>query len=237
MRTMCPNPHTCFERIFSFFLLPREPLQRALRSLPTGTCRLGIHARSAATISTVGSQHGVEQILQCAKHLLTSQRRDGYVWLASGSEDIRAQLVGSLRREVPVHTLGAGHKLPRDEDLAHWSQPIFTYTPTVMLAAAVDMIALSRCRVLIGTRHSTYSYVAQAISSRKQARIRDNADVAGNDTVPCKLYSFTQPVYHAWRRYRKVSKSARCRNDLRTSDHTWFDAVFDAESELPVMSQ
>ena len=242
MQQACPDPHACFARIFSLFIRPRPPVLYALQSLPKGRCRLGMHARSANTIASGGAQTGVPRMLQCAKQLLAAKTRDesaDFVWLASSQEELRLQLTDGLRRmNATVRTLDTSHALPRPDDLVDWRQPIFTYTSAMMQTAAVDMLALSRCDTLIGTRHSTYTYVAQAISSRSQARIWDEEDHVGDLTPrPCTLFNFTQPVYHAWHRYRKVSQSASCRTTLRGANETWYDAVFEAESSLPVMSQ
>lgn len=85
----------------------------------------------------------------------------------------RFVLVAGLRASgAKVHFLGSGHSRANESDLAGWGQPIFAYSSTAMQTAAVDLLALSRCDLILGTRHSTFSYVAQAILSRRQARGR-----------------------------------------------------------------
>ena len=49
------------------------------------------------------------------------------------------------------------------------------------------MMLLAECDALIGTRHSTFSYVAQALRSRRQARIYDewgNGPLAAGAPMP-----------------------------------------------------
>ena len=252
----CPEPDRCFEVLFSYFFRPRAPVRRALRALPRGHCRLGIHARSAATIATRGASTGVSRMLECAKGPLgavgaaagaaagasagaaAGGGRGGFVWLASGSDEVRDGLAAGLRAGgAIVHMLGAEHDLPKKGDLTSWGQPIFTYSATAMQTAAVDILALARCDRILGTRHSTFSYVAQAIASRPQARIRDEEDAGGGAGPVCKIYSFTQPVYHPWTRYLRVGEHASCRARLRSRNSTLYDTVFEAEYTLPIMSQ
>ena len=230
--------------LFSYFLRPRAPVRRALRALPTGRCHLGIHARSSATIATRGAATGVVRMLQCAGGPLgafdaaTRGGDHGFVWLASGSDEVREGLAAGLRAGgATVHMLGAEHDLPKKGDLTSWGQPIFTYSATAMQTAAVDILALARCDRILGTRHSTFSYVAQSIASRPQARIRDEEDAGGGTGPVCKIYSFTQPVYHSWTRYLRVSEHASCRARLRSRNSTLYDTVFEAEYALPIMSQ
>lgn len=70
-----------------------------------------------------------------------------------------------------------------------------------------------------------------------QARIRDEEDPDGNAGPVCKLYSFTQPVFHAWTRYRRIREHASCRGQLRSRNRSLYDAIFQAEHSLPLMSQ
>ena len=105
-----------------------------------------------------------------------------------------------------------------------------------MVFAAVDLLALSECDALIGTRHSTFSYVAQALRSRRQARIYDewgNGPLAAGAPMPqCVLYNFTQPIFQNWRRYGNVrSHLGRNVSNLESEKAR---VVFAGEWELPV---
>jgi hypothetical protein len=74
------------------------------------------------------------------------------------------------------------------------------------LGAAVDLLALARCKRLVGTPRSTFSYAAQAIFSAQQAQVHMVAGPNGSRTPSesCRLYNHTQPAYHAWMRYHEM---------------------------------
>ena len=255
MRSACPLPATCFEVLFGTFFEPTPPIAHAASALSArlGSCSLGVHLRSAGTLV---SRHvprarrvavGVSRAARCVRRLLPGPARGHRIWLASASPEVRTALRANLTAEgFDVRMLPAGGRwaLPSRHALSDWSKPIFDYSPGLMASAALDLLLLSRCGLVLGTRHSTYSYVAQAIGSHRQARLLDEEDGASAADIqaePCRVFPSTQPVYHSWTRYGRLEERLNqpygCRSArLRRANPTRYDAIFDAEHTLPKFS-
>ena len=56
--------------------------------------------------------------------------------------------------------------------LDSWGPALPKYSRHQMVMAAADLLALSRCAMVLGTHHSTFSYVAQALGSHPQVETR-----------------------------------------------------------------
>jgi hypothetical protein len=254
----------CFERLFTYFFFPRPVVLRAAEhtSYQHQPCAIGVHARSSGTLSSRGFKVGVERFANCVQQLLPAVAAvatgNPGVYLAAGTHDVRLQLTAELRgRSIRVDGLDddrnrqQGLVLFSERNLRAWGVPWVAkaYESRQIISAAVDLIALSRCSLILGTQHSTFSYVAQAIRSLPQARIYDeDADGKHRKSPPnrttCKLYSFTQPAYQAWARYLGVKRSLppTCASALDQKAPPSFMVrearaarVFDTEQTLPYL--
>ena len=253
MGDACPQPERCFERLFTRFFAPSPAVMARLatidRDRPLGHCDLGIHVRSGTTFSAAGQAEGVRRAASCARHLLRGSEGAAppmaTVFVAAGvaslHHDLAAAIEAETRTAIRVAVVrqthaGAAHTSKVEKNLRSWGNAIFKYGDDDMVFAAVDLLALSECDALIGTRHSTFSYVAQALRSRRQARIYDewgNGPLAAGAPMPqCVLYNFTQPIFQNWRRYGNVrGHLGRNAGELESERAR---IVFAGERELPV---
>ena len=254
---VCPTAELdrCFETLFRFFFFYRAELQARLLSLDERPCALGVHMRSANTISTRGLATGSRRFAYCIRQLLhthlqpplqlsakpgSDQASDPagagtsapIVYLAAGTDDAKDLLTSELASSSPPRsatlvsladmeaiqqgtqsneTSHAADALLARSSLASWGAALPGYSRRQMLFAAADLVALSRCTMIIGTRHSTFSYAAQALGTRPQARVYDEEDVSKRHVGPsnnttCHVFGFTQPAYHAWARYATLRR-------------------------------
>lgn len=275
--SVCPNEQLdrCFQTLFEYFFSFRADVRERERKMEFEfsqvPCAVGIHMRSGGTISSRGLAVGAQRFAHCAHQLLPkAQSRTTYaplIHLATGTEDARVAFqkeLGATRQALLlryVRSSSSGHRespyFEWREVLNSWGPALPKYAAEQMVSAAADLLALSGCKVIIGTRHSTFSYVAQALGSRRQARIYDEIDghhgdarhstASGpNETTSCRLYEFTQPAYHAWARYAAVRRKlpSACAAELKQKPTPSFDLrelraarVFATEAALPFDSQ
>ena len=253
MGDACPQPERCFERLFTRFFAPSPAVMARLatidRDRPLGHCDLGIHVRSGTTFSAAGQAEGVRRAASCARHLLGGSGGAAppmaTVFVAAGVASLHHDLAAAIEVETraAMHVAivrqthaNAAYSSKVEKNLGSWGNRIFKYGDDDMVFAAVDLLALSECDALIGTRHSTFSYVAQALRSRRQARIYDewgNGPLAAGAPMPqCVLYNFTQPIFQNWRRYGNVrGHFGRNASELESERAR---IVFAGERELPV---
>ena len=133
------------------------------------------------------------------------KRLSSYAIIASSST-AATSMSGGLNNDETASSAWSGV-------LDSWGPALPKYSRHQMVLAAADLVALSHCAVILGTHHSTFSYVAQALGSRPQARVFDETETtarsargAAPNRTHCKLFEFTQPVYQAWSRYAAVRR-------------------------------
>ena len=234
--SVCPTVELCrcFQRLFHFFFSFRPNVQERVRSAMDSrisSCAIGVHMRSAGTISSRGFDTGVRRFASCVRQLLLppGAHSDPLIYLATGTEEVKDRFIAELKTapsdvviasdSAAMTNMSGGQNANGtapsawSDALGSWGPALPEYSRQQMVLAAADLVALSHCALILGTHHSTFSYVAQALGSRPQARIFDETEAttrSARGTSPnrthCKLYEFTQPVYQAWSRYATVRR-------------------------------
>ena len=132
-------------------------------------------------------------------------RENVQIFVASGSQSLLRDFASLLDNDTRL-LWNKAVVFPPAQSMRSWSSRSFRYNRALLTGAAVDLLALARCKRLVGTPRSTFSYAAQAIFSAQQAQVHMVAGPNGSRTPSesCRLYNHTQPAYHAWMRYHEM---------------------------------